>query len=114
MDLTMEAWLLTVNPPMLAPKGFINKGYIFEPGGLVEYAQDELNDANQRPVPITSFSAGLRGFDFQDFFKRNVINLTYDEQTEKDLDNAGATFEDKERIRCALLNAVFADNNVKK
>ena len=45
----------------------------------------------------------------QDFFKRNVINLTYDEQTEKDLDDAGATFEDKERIRCALLNAVFAE-----
>ena len=76
MDLTMEAWLLTVNPPLLSPKGFINKGYIYEPGGLVEYAQDELNDANQRPVPINTFSAGLRGFDFQDFFKRKMEGAT--------------------------------------
>lgn len=44
-----------------------------------------------------------------DFFKRNVINLTYDEQTENDLNKAGATFEEKEKIRHILLNAVFAE-----
>ena len=75
MDLTMEAWLLTVNPPMLAPKGFINSGYTYEPGGAIEYSIDELNDVNARPQPL-NFSAGLRGFDFQDFFKRKMEGAT--------------------------------------
>ncbi len=76
MDLTMESWLLTVNPPMLSPKGFINQGYTYEPGGVIEYSQDELSDINLRPQPITTFSAGLRGFDFQDFFKRKMEGAT--------------------------------------
>ena len=75
MDLTMEAWLLTVNPPFLSPKGFINSGYTYEPGGVVEYSIDELNDINARPQPL-NFSAGLRGFDFQDFFKRKMEGAT--------------------------------------
>ena len=75
MDLTMEAWLLTVNPPMLAPKGFINSGYTYEPGGAIEYSIDELSDASVRPQPL-NFSAGLRGFDFQDFFKRKMEGAT--------------------------------------
>lgn len=75
MDLTMESWLLTTNPPMLAQKGFINSGYTYEPGGLIEYSIDELNDANARPTPL-NFSAGLRGFDFQDFFKRKMEGAT--------------------------------------
>ena len=41
MDLTMESWLLTTNPPMLAQKGFINQGIVYEPGGIVEYSIDE-------------------------------------------------------------------------
>ena len=36
MDLTMEAWLLSTNPPMLAQKGFINSGITYEPGGVIE------------------------------------------------------------------------------
>jgi hypothetical protein len=75
MDLTMESWLLTTNPPMLAQKGFINQGIIYEPGGVVEYSIDELNDTNARPTPL-NFSAGLRGFDFEDFFKRKMEGAT--------------------------------------
>ena len=74
MDLTMESWLLTVNPPMLAQKGFINSGITYEPGGVVEYSLDELNDS--RPPQPLNFSAGLRGFDFQDFFKRKMEGAT--------------------------------------
>jgi hypothetical protein len=71
----MESWLLTTNPPMLAQKGFINQGIIYEPGGVVEYSIDELNDTNARPTPL-NFSAGLRGFDFEDFFKRKMEGAT--------------------------------------
>ena len=76
MDLTMESWLLTTNPPMLSPKGFLHDGVSYEPGGIVEYSQDELSDINLRPQPLTSFSAGLRGFEFQDFFKRKMEGAT--------------------------------------
>ena len=75
MDLTMESWLLTTNPPMLAQKGFINQGIVYEPGGVIEYSIDELNDTNARPTPL-NFSAGLRGFDFEDFFKRKMEGAT--------------------------------------
>ena len=74
MDLTMESWLLTVNPPVLAQKGFINSGITYEPGGVIEYSIDELNDSRV-PQPL-NFSAGLRGFDFQDFFKRKMEGAT--------------------------------------
>lgn len=75
MDLTMESWLLTTNPPMLTQKGFINQGIVYEPGGIIEYSIDELNDTNARPTPL-NFSAGLRGFDFEDFFKRKMEGAT--------------------------------------
>ena len=74
MDLTMESWLLTVNPPLLAQKGIINSGWIWEPGGTIEYANDDLNDVRM-PQPM-NFSAGFRGFDFQDFFKRKMEGAT--------------------------------------
>ena len=74
MDLTMESWLLTVNPPVMAQKGIINSGIIYEPGGIIEYANDELNDIRM-PQPL-NFSAGFRGFDFQDFFKRKMEGAT--------------------------------------
>ena len=74
MDLTMESWLLTVNPPVMAQKGIINQGLIYEPGGIIEYANDELNDVRM-PQPL-NFSAGFRGFDFQDFFKRKMEGAT--------------------------------------
>ncbi len=74
MDLTMESWLLTVNPPVMAQKGIINQGIIWEPGGVVEYSNDELNDVRM-PQPM-NFSAGLRGFDFENFFKRKMEGAT--------------------------------------
>ena len=74
MDLTMESWLLTVNPPVMAQKGIINSGIIYEPGGIVEYSNDELNDVRM-PQPL-NFSAGLRGFDFENFFKRKMEGAT--------------------------------------
>jgi len=74
MDLTMESWLLTVNPPVMAQKGIINGGIIYEPGGVVEFANDELNDVRM-PQPL-NFSAGLRGFDFENFFKRKMEGAT--------------------------------------
>lgn len=75
MDLTMESWLLTTNPPMLAQKGFINSGITYEPGGLIEYNVDTLDDPGRMPQPL-NFSAGMRGFDFQDFFKRKMEGAT--------------------------------------
>ena len=74
MDLTMESWLLTVNPPVMAQKGIINSGWIYEPGGVLEYSNDELNDVRM-PQPM-NFSAGLRGFDFENFFKRKMEGAT--------------------------------------
>ena len=75
MDLTMESWLLTTNPPVLAQKGFINSGIIYEPGGVIEYNVDTLDDPGRMPQPL-NFSAGMRGFDFQDFFKRKMEGAT--------------------------------------
>lgn len=75
MDLTMESWLLTVNPPVLAQKGFLNSGITYEPGGVVEYNVDTLEEPGRLPQPL-NFSAGLRGFDFQDFFKRKMEGAT--------------------------------------
>ena len=74
MDLTMESWLLTVNPPVMAQKGIINQGLIYEPGGIIEYSKDDLNDVRM-PQPL-DFSAGLRGFDFENFFKRKMEGAT--------------------------------------
>lgn len=75
MDLTMEAWLLSTNPPMLAQKGFINSGITYEPGGVIEYNVDTLDDPGRMPQPL-NFSSGLRGFDFQQFFKQKMEGAT--------------------------------------
>lgn len=75
MDLTMESWLLTTNPPVLAQKGFLNSGITYEPGGVIEYNVDTLEEPGRLPQPL-NFSAGLRGFDFQDFFKRKMEGAT--------------------------------------
>lgn len=74
MDLQMAAWKLTVNPPVLAPKGMIAVGQKVEPGRPFEYTYDAF-DPGVRPIPM-DFSAGMRGFDFQDFFKRKMEGAT--------------------------------------
>jgi hypothetical protein len=60
---------------VLAQKGFINSGITYEPGGVIEYNVDTLDDPGRMPQPL-NFSAGLRGFDFQDFFKRKMEGAT--------------------------------------
>ena len=75
MDLTMESWLLTTNPPVLAQKGFLSSGITYEPGGVIEWSPDTLDDPGRMPQPL-NFSAGMRGFDFQDFFKRKMEGAT--------------------------------------
>lgn len=75
MDLTMESWLLTVNPPVMAQRGFISGGIVYEPGGVIEYNVDTLDDPGRMPQPL-NFSAGLRGFDFQTFFKQKMEGAT--------------------------------------
>lgn len=74
MDLQMAAWRLTVNPPVLAPKGMLPIGQKLEPGRPYEYTYDAF-DPNVKPTPM-DFSAGMRGFDFQDFFKRKMEGAT--------------------------------------
>lgn len=74
IDLQMEAWRLTVNPPVLAPKGMINIGQRLEAGRPYEY-NVTMFDSNMAPRPM-DFSAGMRGFDFQDFFKRKMEGAT--------------------------------------
>lgn len=74
MDLQMEAWRLTVNPPVLAPKGMIAVGQRVEPGRPFEYTYDAF-DPGVRPIPM-DFSAGMRGFDFQQFFKGKMEGAT--------------------------------------
>ena len=74
MDLQMAAWKLTVNPPVLAPKGMIAVGQKVEPGRPFEYTYDAF-DPGVRPIPM-DFSAGLRGFDFQEFFKKKMEGAT--------------------------------------
>lgn len=74
MDLQMAAWKLTVNPPVLAPKGMIPIGQMLEPGRPYEYTYDAF-DPGVKPSPM-DFSAGMRGFDFQDFFKRKMEGAT--------------------------------------
>lgn len=44
-----------------------------------------------------------------DFFKRNVINVQFDEQTENDLERAGASENDKEKVRRAIVNGVYGE-----
>lgn len=74
MDLQMEAWHLTVNPPMLAPKGMINTGTRLQAGRPFEYSFDVFEGAPP-PKPM-DFSAGMRGFDFQEFFKKKMEGAT--------------------------------------
>ena len=45
----------------------------------------------------------------RDFFKRNVINLTFDERTENELREAGATEADVFKIKTILINAVYSE-----
>ena len=45
----------------------------------------------------------------KDFFKRNVINLTFDGQTQRELQQAGATDADIMKIQNAIIGGVYAE-----
>lgn len=45
----------------------------------------------------------------KDFFKRNLINVVYDKQTEDSLNKVGATEEDKQNIKRLIINSVYAE-----
>lgn len=45
----------------------------------------------------------------KDFFKRNVINLTFDERTENELRQAGANEADVLKIKTAIINGVYGE-----
>lgn len=45
----------------------------------------------------------------KDFFKRNVINLTWDEQTQRELEQAGANEKDIMKIKTDIINGVYSE-----
>lgn len=73
-DLNLHCWHLTANPVMLSPKGMINKDQVFKAGNPYEFNQKTF-DNSPPPRPI-DFSAGIRGFDFQDYFKKKMEGAT--------------------------------------
>ena len=73
-DLNLHCWHLTANPVHLAAKGMINKDQKMKPGQPYEYNHSTFADT---PAPRTiDFSAGIRGFDFQDYFKKKMEGAT--------------------------------------
>lgn len=73
MDLTMKAWELSTVPVFLAPKGAFASYTKLEAGKPLEY--DPATLGGQIPSKV-DFSAGLRGFDFQTFFKTKMEGAT--------------------------------------
>lgn len=73
MDLTLKAWELNVIPTFLAPKGAFTEFIQLTPGKPVEYETTMLG--GQAPSKL-DFSSGLRGFDFQSFFKNKIEGAT--------------------------------------
>lgn len=49
----------------------------------------------------------------RDFFKRNVINIQFDNLTETELRNSGANENDIFKIKRAIINAVYAEISIK-
>lgn len=73
MDLSLKAWELNVIPTFLSPKGAFTEYIQMEPGKPIEY--DNTTFGGQPPSKL-DFSSGMRGFDFQDFFKRKIEGAT--------------------------------------
>ena len=73
-DLNLHCWHLTANPVHLAPKGLINKNQKMKPGEPYEYNYDTFRES---PTPkVIDFSAGIKGFDYQDYFKKKMEGAT--------------------------------------
>lgn len=73
VDLMMKAWQLNVDPVFLAPKGAFPSYSRLVPGKPIEY--DPTTLATSVPQKI-DFSSGLRGFDFDKFFKEKIEGAT--------------------------------------
>lgn len=73
-DLNLHCWHLTANPVMIAPKGLINKDQKVIPGNPYEYNYKTYE--NVPPPRPMDFSAGIKGFDYQDYFKKKMEGAT--------------------------------------
>lgn len=73
MDLSLKAWELNVSPVFIAPKGAFPAYTKLEAGKPLEYDANILGGVLPQKV---DFSAGMRGFDFQAFFKQKMEGAT--------------------------------------
>lgn len=73
IDLTIKAWQLNVDPVFLAPKGSFSTYQRLIPGKPLEY--DTAILGAQTPQKV-DFSSGLKGFDFEAFFKQKMEGAT--------------------------------------
>jgi hypothetical protein len=73
IDLSLKAWELSVNPVFLSPKGAFSSYAKLEGGKPLEYNSDILGGNIPQKV---DFSAGVRGFEFQQFFKQKMEGAT--------------------------------------
>ena len=72
MDLTMQCYLLTANPPYIAPQGAFTTSTKVKPGGVIYYDQ---NKVLERPQPL-NFRDGLSGYNMISFLKDQAENAT--------------------------------------
>lgn len=73
VDLMMRAWQLNVDPVFLAPKGAFPSYTRLTPGKPIEFEQTILGATAPQKI---DFSTGLRGFDFDKFFKDKMEGAT--------------------------------------
>lgn len=73
VDLMMQAWKLNVDPVFMAPKGAFSTYSRLVPGKPIEYESSILG--GQMPQKL-DFSSGLKGFDFDEFFKNKMEGAT--------------------------------------
>lgn len=73
IDLTLRAWQLNVDPVFLTPKGAFSTYTRLVPGKPIEYDPTILGGSAPSKVDFTS---GLRGFDFETFFKNKIEGAT--------------------------------------
>lgn len=73
IDLTLRAWQLNVDPVFLTPKGAFSTYTRLVPGKPIEYDPNILGGSAPQKIDFTS---GLRGFDFETFFKNKIEGAT--------------------------------------
>lgn len=73
VDLMMQAWKLNVDPVFIAPKGAFTTYSRLVPGKPIEYESSILGGTIPQKL---DFSSGLKGFDFDSFFKSKMEGAT--------------------------------------